>query len=66
MSGDIGFEQGKQATDRYVELYTGQPVKDDGKEGRRRGDHEWNFRDRIIAERIDTQHCSAETGWDTY
>ena len=41
-------------------------MKDDGKEGRRRGDHEWDFGDWIAAERIDIQHCSAEAGWDTY
>ena len=41
-------------------------MKDAGKEGRRRGDHEWNFRDRIAAERIDIQQCGAEAGWDTY
>ncbi len=40
-------------------------MKDDGKESRRRGDHEWNLRDRIAAKGIDIQHCGAEAGWET-
>ena len=48
-----------------VQLETRQPMDHDGREGRCRGDHEWNFGDRIAAERIDALHCGTEAGWNT-
>jgi hypothetical protein len=39
-----------------------EPVKDDGEEGRRSGDHEWNLRDRVATKRVDVQQGAGDAG----
>ena len=66
ISGDDRL--GKEATDRLgdVQLQSCHPVNHDGKEGRRRGDHERYPCDRIVGKCIDIQQSGADAEWDIF